>query len=101
MIIVSAGIRPRDELARDAGLEIGQRGGIQVNSRLQTSDPCIFAIGECALHDGMIYGLIAPGWEMAETAADQICGGEPAFSRDRPVDEAQAHGGRCRQFWRL
>ena len=79
MIIVSAGIRPRDDLAKESDLEIGPRGGIQVNSRLQTSDPMIYAIGECALHDGMIYGLIAPGWEMAEIAANRICGGDKRF----------------------
>ncbi len=79
MIIVSAGIRPRDDLAKDSGLELGPRGGIAVNSKLLTSDDKIFAIGECALHDGMIYGLIAPGWEMAEIASTQICGGEARF----------------------
>jgi nitrite reductase (NADH) large subunit len=62
MIIVSAGIRPRDDLARESGLEVGERGGIAVNDQLQTSDPNIYAIGECALHGGMVYGLIAPGW---------------------------------------
>jgi len=79
MIIVSAGIRPRDDLAKQTGLELGPRGGILVNSKLQTSDPNIFAVGECALHSGMIYGLIAPGWEMAEVAASQICGGDKKF----------------------
>ena len=79
MIIVSAGIRPRDDLAKESGLELGPRGGIAVNSKLITSDPKIYAIGECALHNGMIYGLIAPGWEMSEIAADQICGGEKTF----------------------
>lgn len=80
MIIVSAGIRPRDDLAKESGLELGPRGGIAVNGKLLTSDPNIFAIGECALHDGMIYGLIAPGWEMAEIAASRICGGDARFS---------------------
>ena len=79
MIIVSAGIRPRDDLARDSELEVGERGGIVVNNRLQTSDPDIFAIGECALHGGMIYGLIAPGWEMAEIVAGNFCGDDREF----------------------
>ncbi|MCA9218097.1 MAG: nitrite reductase large subunit NirB [Planctomycetales bacterium] len=79
MIIVSAGIRPRDDLARETGLELGQRGGIEVNSRLETSDRNIYAIGECANHKGMVYGLIAPGWEMAEIAAAQICGEDRKF----------------------
>ena len=69
MIIVSAGIRPRDELAKACGLEVGERGGVAVNDELRTSDPGIYAIGEAALHRGMVYGLIAPGWEMAERGA--------------------------------
>lgn len=80
MIIVSAGIRPRDDLAKESGLEVGERGGILVNDRLQTSDPDIFAIGECALHGGMIYGLIAPGWDMAEIVAANFCGDDRTFS---------------------
>ena len=79
MIIVSAGIRPRDDLAREAGLDLGERGGIRVNDRLQTSDPDIFAVGECALHGGMIYGLVAPGWEMAEIVAANLCGDDREF----------------------
>ncbi len=73
MIIVSAGIRPRDELAREANIEVGERGGVLVNDHLQTSDPDIFAIGEVALHGGMIYGLVAPGYEMAEIVAANLC----------------------------
>ncbi len=80
MVIVSAGIRPRDDLAKECGLEIGQRGGIAVDDRLQTSDPAIFAVGECALHRGMVYGLVAPGYEMAEVVAANLMGGERAFS---------------------
>ncbi|MFK7777279.1 MAG: nitrite reductase large subunit NirB [Gimesia sp.] len=73
MIIVSAGIRPRDELARECALEVGERGGILVNDYLQTSDPDIYAIGEVALHSGMVYGLVAPGYQMAEVAAANLC----------------------------
>ncbi|MCH9653025.1 MAG: nitrite reductase large subunit NirB, partial [Planctomycetes bacterium] len=73
MIIVSAGIRPRDELARECALEVGERGGILVNDSLQTSDPDIYAIGEVALHSGMVYGLVAPGYQMAEVAAANLC----------------------------
>jgi len=72
LIVVSAGIRPRDELARACGLEVGPRGGIVVNDGLQTSDPDILAIGECAVHRGMVYGLVAPGYEMAEIAAQSL-----------------------------
>ncbi len=74
MLIVSAGIRPRDELAQQAGLDVGPRGGVAVNSTLQTSDPSIYAIGECALHAGMVYGLVAPGYNMAEILAANFCG---------------------------
>lgn len=72
MIVFSAGIRPRDELARGCDLEIGSRGGIVVNDYCQTSDPDIYAIGECALYNQRIYGLVAPGYQMAGVAADQL-----------------------------
>jgi nitrite reductase (NADH) large subunit len=80
MIIVSAGIRPRDDVARDCEIEVGDRGGILVNDHLQTSDPDIFAIGECALHGGMIYGLVAPGYEMAEAVAANLTGSNQTFA---------------------
>jgi len=74
IVLFSAGIRPRDELAKDAGLEIGPRGGIVINNVCQTSDPAIYAIGECALHNGIIYGLVAPGYAMAQTVVHQLEG---------------------------
>ena len=80
MIIVSAGIRPRDELAREANIDVGPRGGVSVNDLLQTSDPDIYAVGEVALHGGMIYGLVAPGYEMAEIVAGNLCGAERRFT---------------------
>jgi nitrite reductase (NADH) large subunit len=76
MLVISAGIKPRDELGRGAGLEVGVRGGVVVNNKMQTSDPNIFAIGEVALYNHMIYGLVAPGYEMADVAAEQIMQGE-------------------------
>jgi nitrite reductase (NADH) large subunit len=72
MVVISAGIRPRDELARDCGLEVGPRGGVVVDDAMRTGDPDILAIGECAVHDGMVYGLVAPGYEMAEVAASSL-----------------------------
>jgi nitrite reductase (NADH) large subunit len=72
MLVISAGIKPRDELAKAAGLQTGGRGGIVVNDKLETSDPNIYAIGECALHEGMIYGLVAPGYEMADVVAKNL-----------------------------
>ena len=79
MIVVSAGIRPRDELAKAAGIEVGARGGIVVDNSLLTSAEDVFAIGECALHDGMIYGLVAPGYRMADAVVQQLCGEEGSF----------------------
>lgn len=72
MLVISAGIKPRDELARQCGLEVGPRGGIVVNEKLQTNDPFIFAIGECALYKGMIFGLVAPGYEMADVVVKNL-----------------------------
>jgi nitrite reductase (NADH) large subunit len=79
MMVISAGIRPRDELAKLAGLQVGTRGGVVVNEKMQTSDECIFAIGECALYEGMIYGLVAPGYEMADIVAAWLTGGSKVF----------------------
>ena len=76
MLVISAGIKPRDELGRLCGLELGVRGGITVNNKMQTSDPFIYAIGEVALYNQMIYGLVAPGYEMADVAAEQIMQGD-------------------------
>ena len=79
MIVVSAGIRPRDELARRCGLDVGPRGGVMVNDTLLTSDRNIYAIGEVALHRGMIYGLVAPGYEMADVVAANLTGEQREF----------------------
>src|SRR5262249_40169761 len=65
----------RDDLAKESGLAVGERGGVVVNDRLETSDARVFAVGECALHGGMIYGLVAPGYEMAEIVAANLTGG--------------------------
>ena len=80
MLVISAGIRPRDELAKLSGIEVGQRGGIVVNESMETSDSNVFAIGECALYQGMIYGLVAPGYEMADVVATKLTGGEKYFT---------------------
>ncbi|OON64193.1 nitrite reductase large subunit [Massilia sp. KIM] len=80
MIVFSAGIRPRDELARAAGLAIGPRGGVVIDNRCLTSDPHIYAIGECALWKGQLFGLVAPGYDMARVAARDLLGVEADFS---------------------
>jgi nitrite reductase (NADH) large subunit len=79
MIVVSAGIRPRDELARAAGIDVGARGGVVVDDGMQTNDPHVYAIGEVALHRETIYGLVAPGYEMADTLARRLTGGDASF----------------------
>jgi len=74
IVVFSAGIRPADALARSAGLAIGERGGIVIDERCRTSDPDVFAIGECALWSGKVYGLVAPGYRMAQVCASQLAG---------------------------
>lgn len=80
MVVISAGIRPRDEIARESGLALGSRGGIRVDARLRTNDPFVSAIGECALYDEMIYGLVAPGYKMADILVQQLSGGQQTFT---------------------
>ncbi|MBX2810446.1 MAG: nitrite reductase large subunit NirB [Myxococcales bacterium] len=79
MVIISAGIRPMDELARGAGLTVAERGGVVVGDGLETSDPHIFAIGECAVHRSVHYGLVAPGYEMADVLAGRLTGQDGIF----------------------
>ncbi len=80
MIVFSAGIRPQDALARQCDLALGERGGIVINDHCQTSDPSIYAIGECALWENRIFGLVAPGYQMAKVAAQHISGQSAAFT---------------------
>ena len=80
VIVFSAGIRPWDHLARECGLDVGERGGVIVDQHCVTSDPNIMAIGECALYEGRIFGLVAPGYRMAEVAASRLLGGDGAFN---------------------
>lgn len=79
LVLFSAGIRPRDELARGAGLATGPRGGIVIDDQCRTNDPNVFAIGECALWSGKIFGLVGPGYTMARVAAAQVVGETLAF----------------------
>jgi len=80
MVVFSAGIRPQDALARSSGLTLGERGGISIDNHCRTSDEDVFAIGECALWEGKIFGLVAPGYQMARVAAAQLAGEENAFA---------------------
>lgn len=77
-VIIATGIRPNVELARQAGISVGQ--GIRVNDAMQTSDPYIYAIGECAEHREQVHGLVAPGLEQARVAAEHLAGGETHYT---------------------
>jgi nitrite reductase (NADH) large subunit len=84
LIVFSAGIRPQDALARQCELELGPRGGIAIDEHCRTSDADIFAIGECAAWNGSVFGLVAPGYQMARNVAAQLCDldNEPFFGAD-------------------
>ncbi|VXB46607.1 nitrite reductase, large subunit, NAD(P)H-binding [Pseudomonas sp. 8BK] len=84
LIVFSAGIRPQDAIAKQCGLELGPRGGVAIDSQCRSSDPAIFAIGECAAWNGGIFGLVAPGYQMARSVATQLCGedSEPFMGAD-------------------
>jgi nitrite reductase (NADH) large subunit len=84
LIVFSAGIRPQDAIAKQCGLELGPRGGVAIDSQCRTSDPAIYAIGECAAWNGGIFGLVAPGYQMARSVATQLCGedSEPFMGAD-------------------
>ncbi|WP_199424585.1 nitrite reductase large subunit NirB [Actinotalea solisilvae] len=84
VVIFSTGIRPRDRLARESGLAIGERGGVVVGPTCRTSDPAVWAIGECASFEGECVGLVAPGNLMADVVADQLLGGTRTY---RPAPE--------------
>jgi nitrite reductase (NADH) large subunit len=70
LVVMAAGIRPSIALAKDAGLACGR--GIQVDDGMRTSDPAIYAVGECVEHRGALFGLVAPLWDMAKVVADRI-----------------------------
>lgn len=81
IVVFSAGIRPRHQLAAAAGLEIGERGGVVIDDRCRTSDESISAIGEVACHAGRVHGLVAPGYAMARCVVDELAGaGEHHFA---------------------
>ncbi|MCB7134968.1 nitrite reductase large subunit NirB [Cellulosimicrobium marinum] len=79
VVVVATGVRPRDELARAAGLEIGERGGAVVDLACRTADEHVWAVGEVACIEGRCIGLVAPGYAMAEVVADRLLGGEATF----------------------
>ncbi|MEO5661846.1 MAG: nitrite reductase large subunit NirB [Nocardioides sp.] len=80
IVVFSAGIRPRDALARECDLDVAERGGILVDEQCRTSDDRIFAVGECAAPGGRMYGLVAPGYAMAEVVVDALLDGPGTFT---------------------
>lgn len=84
MVVLAVGVRPRDELARAAGVACPAPGGIAIDSALMTSDPHVFAIGECARHAGRCPGLVAPGYAMAEVLAERFAGSNVTFTGHEP-----------------
>lgn len=80
LIVFSAGIRPYDNLAKDAGIETGPRGGIVIDYHCRTSDSDVYAIGECALLGNKIFGLVGPGYRMAEAAVSQLGDDKVSFT---------------------
>jgi nitrite reductase (NADH) large subunit len=79
VVVFAAGVRPRDELARSCGLTVGPRGGVVIDDKCRTDDPHIWAVGEVACIDGSVYGLVAPGYAMAEVVADRLLDGDATF----------------------
>ncbi|WP_261345066.1 FAD-dependent oxidoreductase [Roseiconus lacunae] len=80
VLIVAAGVRPNDQLAEEAGLKIGPRRGIEIDDSLQTSDPNIFAIGECASFNEHVFGLVAPCYRMSDVLASRFAGHDLRFA---------------------
>ena len=79
VVVMATGVRPRDELARAAGLPVGERGGVVVDLACRTEDPHVWAVGEVACIEGRCLGLVAPGYAMAEVVSDRLLGGEATF----------------------
>jgi len=80
IILYSAGIRPRDDIARSSGITVGARGGIVINDQCKTSAPDVYAIGECAVWNEQTFGLVAPGYSMARTVVSDLAGQEASFT---------------------
>ena len=98
-IVFSAGIRPYDQLARDCGLDVGERGGIVIDYHCRTSNSDIYAIGECALWQGRILGLVAPGYRMAEFAVSQLTEEKKSFQGADMSTKLKLLGDRNRLEW--
>jgi assimilatory nitrate reductase electron transfer subunit len=93
MVVLACGVRPRVELARSAGLTV-ERGVVVDDTLASVDDPAVCAVGECAEHRGVVYGLVAPGWEQAQVLADRLTGARPEATYDgsRLVTRLKASG---------
>ena len=89
-LVVACGVRPDTTLAAAAGLAVGR--GVLVDDTLRTSDPDVYAIGDCAEHRGTVYGLVAPAWDQAATVADRLTGGTAHYQGSRVVTRLKAAG---------
>jgi nitrite reductase (NADH) large subunit len=92
LVVVAAGIRPRDDLARAAGLAVGARGGVVVDDICRTDDRAVWAIGECAFAAGRCWGLVAPAYDMAAVVADRLAGGAATFTSADTATELKLLG---------
>lgn len=87
LVVLATGIQPNDELGRDAGLAVGAKGGIAIDETTRSSDPNIYAIGECASFNDATYGLVAPGYAMAEAVAAHLGGISKTFQSSEPASQ--------------
>src|SRR5207249_1161885 len=91
LVVIAAGIRPNSDLGVKAGLEV--KRGIVVNDHMETSDPRIFAVGECVEHKGVVYGLVAPLFEQGKVLAATITGNKgPVFTGWKPAAKLKVMG---------
>jgi len=90
LVCMAVGIRPEVRLATDAGLDIGR--GITVDDQLRTSDPAIFALGECVEHNGQVFGLVAPLYDQAKVLAATLMGQKAAFQPQQTATKLKVTG---------
>ena len=88
LVVLACGVRPQVELARRSGLTVDR--GIVVDDWLRTSDPDVYAVGECAQHRDQVYGLVAPAWEQAAVLAEVLTGGDATYRGSRTVSRLKA-----------
>jgi assimilatory nitrate reductase electron transfer subunit len=90
LLVVACGVRPDTRLAANAGLRVNH--GVMVDDTMRTSDPRVYAIGDCAEHRGTVYGLVAPAWEQAAIVAERLTGGAARYRGSRTVTRLKATG---------